>query len=92
MTLKNGRPQAIIKHNNIKSLYEKKEQEKYSWYGFPTASWDWYLLWPKLVEKYHVIAPDLLGFGFSNKPQLSLQHTDQANMIEALLQDKDRAG
>ena len=58
-------------------------------HGFPTASWDWHLLWPKLVEKYHVIAPDLLGFGFSNKPRnYPYSILDQANMIEALLQDK----
>ena len=58
-------------------------------HGFPTASWDWHLLWPKLVEKYHVIAPDLLGFGFSNKPRnYPYSILDQANLIEALLQDK----
>ena len=58
-------------------------------HGFPTASWDWHLLWPKLVEKYHVIAPDLLGFGFSNKPRnYPYSILDQANMIEALLQHK----
>ena len=58
-------------------------------HGFPTASWDWHLLWPKLVEKYHVIAPDLLGFGFSNKPRnYPYSILDQANIIEALLQDK----
>ena len=58
-------------------------------HGFPTASWDWYLLWPKLEEKYHVIAPDLLGFGFSDKPRnYPYSILDQANMIEALLQHK----
>ena len=59
-------------------------------HGFPTASWDWHLLWPKLVEKYHVIAPDLLGFGFSDKPRNYLYSIlDQANMIGALLQHKN---
>ena len=59
-------------------------------HGFPTASWDWHLLWPKLVEKYHIIAPDLLGFGFSDKPRnYPYSILDQANMIEALLQHKN---
>ena len=59
-------------------------------HGFPTASWDWQQLWPKLVEKYHVISPDLLGFGFSDKPRNYLYSIfDQANMIEALLQLKN---
>ena len=59
-------------------------------HGFPTASWDWQQLWPKLVEKYHVISPDLLGFGFSDKPRNYLYSIlDQANMIEALLQHKN---
>lgn len=58
-------------------------------HGFPTASWDWHLLWPKLEEKYHVIAPDLRGFGFSDKPRnYPYSILDQANMIEALLQHK----
>ena len=59
-------------------------------HGFPTASWDWHLLWPKLVEKYHIIAPDLLGFGFSDKPRnYPYSILDQANMIEALVQHKN---
>ena len=59
-------------------------------HGFPTASWDWQQLWSKLVEKYHVISPDLLGFGFSDKPRNYLYSIlDQANMIEVLLQHKN---
>lgn len=39
-------------------------------HGFPTASFDWAPLWPKLVEKHaHVIALDMIGFGFSSKPR-----------------------
>ena len=48
------------------------------------------MLWPKLVEKYHIIAPDLLGFGFSDKPRNHpYSILDQANMIEALVQHKN---
>ena len=59
-------------------------------HGFPTASWDWQQLWPALTQRYHVLAPDLLGFGFSDKPRnYPYSILDQANMIEALLQHKN---
>lgn len=38
-------------------------------HGFPTASWDFYRIWDALAERYRVLAPDLLGFGYSAKPQ-----------------------
>ena len=38
-------------------------------HGFPTASWDWHRIWGSLTSHYRVIAPDMLGFGFSDKPK-----------------------
>jgi pimeloyl-ACP methyl ester carboxylesterase len=56
-------------------------------HGFPTASWDWEPVWPGLCAQFpHVVAPDLLGFGFSAKPprhRYSL--LEQADLCEALL-------
>lgn len=37
-------------------------------HGFPTSSHMFRNLIPKLAEDYHVVAPDLLGFGFSDAP------------------------
>ena len=38
-------------------------------HGFPTASWDYARVWPALCRRFtRVIAPDMLGFGFSDKP------------------------
>src|ERR1051325_1884793 len=37
--------------------------------GFPTASWDWAKIWPDLTARYRVIALDMIGFGFSDKPR-----------------------
>ncbi|MDV3503893.1 alpha/beta hydrolase [Marinobacter sp. M-5] len=37
-------------------------------HGFPTASWDWHRIWPALRPSYRVVAMDMLGFGFSDKP------------------------
>jgi len=37
-------------------------------HGFPTSSHMFRKLIPELDERYHVIAPDLPGFGFSDAP------------------------
>ncbi|WP_372346015.1 alpha/beta fold hydrolase [Streptomyces sp. KL116D] len=37
-------------------------------HGFPTSSFMFRDLIPRLAERYHVIAPDHLGFGFSDAP------------------------
>jgi pimeloyl-ACP methyl ester carboxylesterase len=57
-------------------------------HGFPTSSWDFLTVWDKLAKKYHLVTLDMLGFGFSAKPQ---RHTysiiEQADIIEAVLFD-----
>jgi pimeloyl-ACP methyl ester carboxylesterase len=37
-------------------------------HGFPTSSHMFRNLIPTLADRYHVIAPDLPGFGFSDAP------------------------
>ncbi len=37
-------------------------------HGFPTSSWDWEALWPELAREHRLVAPDLLGFGRSERP------------------------
>jgi pimeloyl-ACP methyl ester carboxylesterase len=55
-------------------------------HGFPTASWDWHKVWPALASNYRLIAPDLLGFGYSAKPKrYDYSLPDQANLCESLL-------
>jgi pimeloyl-ACP methyl ester carboxylesterase len=55
-------------------------------HGFPTASWDWHRLWPDLSARWRVIAPDMLGYGFSDKPvQYDYSLLDQADLYEDLL-------
>lgn len=55
-------------------------------HGFPTASWDWVQLWEELTARFRVIAPDMLGYGYSAKPR-GHNYTihEQADMHEALL-------
>jgi pimeloyl-ACP methyl ester carboxylesterase len=55
-------------------------------HGFPTASFDWHRLWPRLTADWRVVAPDMLGFGFSAKPRpYPYSIMDQAALHEALL-------
>ncbi|NNC54303.1 MAG: alpha/beta fold hydrolase, partial [Pseudomonadales bacterium] len=58
-------------------------------HGFPTSSWDWHALWHELRKSYRLIALDMLGFGFSDKPD----HRDytihwQADIVEQLVAHK----
>jgi pimeloyl-ACP methyl ester carboxylesterase len=56
-------------------------------HGFPTSSWDWEKLWPALEARFRVVAPDMLGFGFSDKPQRHRYSlVEQATLHERLLQ------
>ena len=42
--------------------------------GFPTSSFMFRNLIPQLADRYHVIAPDLLGFGLSADPAVRGVH------------------
>ena len=54
-------------------------------HGFPTSSWDWCFIWPELTSKFRVIAMDLLGFGFSDKPTDIIYSIHlQADVVEAV--------
>jgi pimeloyl-ACP methyl ester carboxylesterase len=55
-------------------------------HGFPTSSWDWCFIWPDLTSKFRVIAMDLLGFGFSDKPaDITYSIHLQADVVEAVV-------
>ncbi|MGB1404019.1 MAG: alpha/beta fold hydrolase, partial [Porticoccaceae bacterium] len=58
-------------------------------HGFPTSSWDWQPLWQTLAQDYRLIALDMLGFGFSDKPN-NRHYTihRQADFVEALVSAK----
>jgi len=56
-------------------------------HGFPTASYDFARAWPALSERFRCVAPDLLGFGFSDKPKghrYSIH--EQADLVEAVVE------
>lgn len=55
-------------------------------HGFPTSSWDWAPMWGSLAKHYRLVCLDMLGFGFSDKPN---QHDytihGQADLIDELV-------
>ena len=55
-------------------------------HGFPTASWDWAKIWAPLAERYRCITLDMLGFGYSDKPQQSYSIFQQADIFCALVE------
>ena len=73
-------------------VFKKSETAK-PWllliHGFPTASFDWWKLWGSLSNHFSLIAPDMLGFGYSDKPR-DFRYTihSQADLIEELLQQQ----
>jgi pimeloyl-ACP methyl ester carboxylesterase len=55
-------------------------------HGFPTSSWDWEAIWPTLSQHYRLLAVDMMGFGFSDKPaDYDYSILDQADIHDALL-------
>lgn len=54
-------------------------------HGFPTWSVDWAPVFDRLSGLGRLIAPDFLGFGFSDKPRRTYSIAAQADLIEQLL-------
>lgn len=56
-------------------------------HGFPTSSWDWAKIWSPLSSEYRLVAMDMLGFGFSDKPDPHLYSIhEQADIVEGLVE------
>ncbi|MHB1716266.1 MAG: alpha/beta fold hydrolase [Acidimicrobiales bacterium] len=54
-------------------------------HGFPTSAYDWRRVVEQLAPGFHCVAPDLPGFGLSDKPRAySYSLFQQADVIEAL--------
>ena len=56
-------------------------------HGYPFSSFDWAWVWDALTDRFTVIAPDMLGMGFSSKPvRYEYSVPDHASMHEALVE------
>ena len=54
-------------------------------HGFPTCSWDWAKIWSQLNKHFRLVTLDMLGFGFSDKPDRAYSIFEQADIFEQLL-------
>ena len=55
-------------------------------HGFPTSSWDWAKIWPALTPHYQCLTLDMIGFGFSAKPEnFAYSFRAQADLFETFL-------
>jgi pimeloyl-ACP methyl ester carboxylesterase len=55
-------------------------------HGFPTSSWDWNPMWEDLKPHFRLIAPDFLGYGFSDRPKRhNYRIAEQAELTVQLL-------
>ncbi len=82
-----------FQYNNYQIFYQDEDKREGEGeilvciHGFPTSSWDWKCLWPQLTQKFRVIAADMIGFGFSDKPYNYMYSiNDQATLHEKLLE------
>jgi Predicted hydrolases or acyltransferases (alpha/beta hydrolase superfamily) len=58
-------------------------------HGNPTSSYIWRNILPLVAPVAHCIAPDLIGFGQSGKPEIEYRFVDHVRYLDAFL---DRAG
>lgn len=54
-------------------------------HGYPTSSWDWSAMWPRLEPRFRLIAVDMAGFGLSDKGARDYPIAMQADILEAAL-------
>ncbi|MCC8970310.1 haloalkane dehalogenase [Bradyrhizobium brasilense] len=56
-------------------------------HGNPTSSYIWRNIMPLVAPVGHCIAPDLIGYGQSGKPDISYRFFDQADYLDTLIDE-----
>lgn len=77
-----------FKYNDYEIFYinEGKGEPLLILHGYPYSSFEWTYIWPHLTASYQVIIPDLLGMGFSDKPEKHrYSYEEHAEIINRLL-------
>ena len=54
-------------------------------HGNPTSSYIWRNILPLVAEVAHCVAPDLIGFGQSGKPDIAYRFEDHARYLDAFI-------
>ena len=76
--------------NGLRIFYQLTNQNKeilLCLHGFPTSSHDYYKIWTELSEKFEVLAFDMIGYGFSDKPaDFDYTTFNQVDVLQALLE------
>jgi haloacetate dehalogenase len=54
-------------------------------HGFPETSYAWRFQIPELAKRYHVIAPDLRGYGETDKPSSGYDKRTMAMDVRELM-------
>jgi haloalkane dehalogenase len=55
-------------------------------HGNPTSSYIWRHILPRVAPVAHCIAPDLIGFGQSGKPDIEYRFADHARYLDAFIE------
>ncbi len=69
-------------------LSESSDEILLCLHGFPTSSHDYHKIWDTLAERFSVLAFDMIGYGFSAKPE-NFDYTtfNQVDVLQALLEN-----
>ncbi len=55
-------------------------------HGFPSSSFDYHKIWNRLTENFSVLAFDMIGYGFSDKPpDFDYTTFNQADVLQGLI-------
>jgi haloalkane dehalogenase len=61
-------------------------------HGNPTSSYIWRNIIPHVAPVAHCIAPDLIGFGQSGKPEIAYRFEDHVRYLDAFIAAANIAG
>ncbi len=71
-------------------FYQTAENEKPNLlclHGFPTSSYDYHKIWNELEKKFSLIAFDMIGYGFSDKPaDFDYTTFNQVDILQVLIE------
>lgn len=87
-----GKIQSFENGQNIFVIDEGREHQTpiVLVHGFPTSTYDFAKIWPSLGAAYRLITLDMLGFGFSDKPnQRNYTIHKQADLFDQLIKEKN---